>query len=179
MEKYSLYTDFENYVKENQKLINFLEEEQSLLNDYVNPIIKSMTHIMKQTEDSIETDVINLFSVGFNLLFENIEQLKLYLRQLNNDYELFEKMSLYIKIIFYLEELKVEINKDVENDNANDIKSIDEALDFFEEIIVSNILFNEFELDKYLNLYYELLDKYAEVYLMVDAFSEYCTTYGI
>ena len=35
-------------------------------------------------------------------LFENLEQIKLYLRQLNNDYKLLDKMSLYIKIVFDL-----------------------------------------------------------------------------
>ncbi len=179
MGKYSLYTDFENYVKENQLLINFLEKEQSLLNDYVSPIIKTMTYIMKQTADIVESNLLDIFNFGFNLLFENIEQLKLYLRQLNNDYKLFDKMSLYIKIIFDLEELKVELIKDTENDYENDIKSIDKTLDFFEEIIIPNISLNEFELDKYLNLYYEFLGKYSEINLMVDVFSEYCGTYGI
>jgi len=180
-----LYTDFENYVNENEHLISFLENENSLLNEYIAPIIKSLTYLMKMVDDDDEeptNDFLVIFKYGFDYLFENLEQIKLYLRQLNNDYPLLDKMSLYIKIVFDLEELKIEIDKnhDIEQDEKmTDINRIDDALEFFEENIVPKVVINEFELDKFLNLYYELLEKYTEVVLMSDAFIEYCATYGI
>ncbi len=185
MEDYSLHSDFESYLKENERLISFLEENNSLLNEYISPIVKSLVFLMnnmKTEENEITEDAKEIFEFGFHYLFENIEQLKLYLRQLNNDYQLLEKMALYIKIVFNLEELKVEIEKNEEIDateREHDINRIDDALEFFEENIVPNIVINEFELDQYLILYYELLDKYPDIILMSDAFSEYCASFGI
>lgn len=181
----SLYSDFENYVNENGQLISYLENEHSLLNEFISPIIKSLSYLMsmiKIEEQEPSKDVQDLFEYGFKYMFENLEQIKLYLRQLNNDYTLLDKMSLYIKIVFDLEELKLEIDKNQEIDEEEktfDLKRIDESLEFFEENIVPKVVINEFELDKYLNLYYELLDKYTELTLMSDAFIEYCATYGI
>ncbi len=182
----TIYTDFENYIKENNHLISFLEENNSLLNEYISPIIKSLTYLKQMIENEEEEktvhDIHAIFEYGFNFLFENLEQIKLYLRQLNNDYKLLEKMSLYIKIVFDLEELKLEIEKNKEIDEEekeNDMNKIDDALEFFEENIVPKVVINEFELDKYLNLYYDLLDKYTELVLMSDAFLEYCAIYGI
>ncbi|QVK19443.1 hypothetical protein KHQ81_07110 [Mycoplasmatota bacterium] len=181
----TLYSDFENYVNENGQLISHLENEQSLLNEFITPIIKSLSYlmlIMKAEEEEPSKDVQELFEYGLNYMFENLEEIKLYLRQLNNDYTLLDKMSLYIKIVFDLEELKLEIEKNQEIDEEEksyDLKRIDQSLEFFEENIVPNVVINEFELDKYLNLYYELLDKYTELTLMSEAFIEYCAAYGI
>ncbi|NLG80973.1 MAG: hypothetical protein GX490_00415 [Bacilli bacterium] len=115
-------------------------------------------------------------------MFENIEQIKLYLRQLNNDYKLLDKMAFYIKIVFDLEELKLEIEKtnDIEQaEKEKDIKAIDEMLEFFEENIVPDVTFNDLELDNYLRRYYDILDKYRDIPLIADAFMEYCAMYGI
>src|SRR5690606_8541302 len=100
-----LYQDFESYLKENEKLITHLEKNHSLLSEYVLPIKKALVFLRKLDElDEIDSEAQVIFEYGFNYLFENLEQIKLYLRQLNNDYELLDKMSLYIKIVFDLEE---------------------------------------------------------------------------
>ncbi|HEY8365338.1 MAG TPA: hypothetical protein VIK84_07165 [Haloplasmataceae bacterium] len=180
----TLYSDFENYIKENNNLIEYLKSNNSILDEYVSPIIKSLSFLVKmaQIEDKITAETELIFQYGFNYLFENLEQIKLYLRQLHNDYKLLDKMSFYIKIVFDLEELKLEINKNesiTEKDKQKDINLIDEALEFFEDNIVPDVAINEFELDKYLHLYYDLLDKYSELEFMIDVFNEYCATYGI
>lgn len=178
-----LYQDFESYLKENEKLITHLEKNHSLLSEYVLPIKKALVFLRKLDElDEIDSEAQVIFEYGFNYLFENLEQIKLYLRQLNNDYELLDKMSLYIKIVFDLEELKFEIDKSEtidEDEKQNDINKIDEALQFFEDNIVPQIAINEFELDKYLNLYYDLQNKYTDLVFMSEAFKEYCSVYGI
>src|SRR5690554_592383 len=98
----TLFTDFENYINENSNLITYLKDHNSLLDEYVTPIIKSLTFLMKmsQVEKEISEEAEVIFEYGFNYLFENLEQIKLYLRQLHNDYELLDKMSFYIKIVF-------------------------------------------------------------------------------
>ncbi len=179
-----LYNDFVNYIKENNKLISFLEENKSLLTDYISPIIKSLTFLAKiaESDENNSEEIQSIFDYGLSYLFENLEQLKLYLRQLNNDYQLLDKMSFYIKIVFDLEELKMEIEKcdDIDKEEKNkDINRIDDVLEFFEDNIVPNVVINEFELDNYLKLYYDLLNKYTNIVLANEAFNEYCSIYGI
>lgn len=177
-----LYLDFENYLKENEVLVTHLESNNSLLSEYIIPIKKALIFLKQMEDKDIVDDVEVIFEYGFSYLFDNLEQIKLYLRQLGNDYDLLDKMSLYIKIVFDLEELKFEIDKNEtidENEKLNDINKIDEALQFFEDNIVPHIAINEFELDRYLNLYYDLLNKYTDVVFMSDAFKEYCAIYGI
>lgn len=178
----SLYKDFINYVNDNHQLISYLEESQSILNDYVAPIIKALYYLNKIAKEDTSREIEDVFQFGVNYLFENIEQIKLYLRQLNNDYKLLDKMAFYIKIVFDLEELKLEIEKtnDIEQaEKQKDIKAIDEMLEFFEENIVPDVTFNDLELDNYLRRYYDILDKYRDIPLIADAFMEYCAMYGI
>jgi hypothetical protein len=180
----TLFSDFENYIKENEGLILYLQTSKSILDDYISPIIRSLTFLAKLSNFEAENDNEGqiIFEYGYNYLFENLEQIKLYLRQLYNDYKLLDKMSLYIKIVFDLEELKLEIDKNEaidERDKQTDINEIDEVLSFFEDNIVPDFVINEFELDKYLKLYYDLLAKYTDLVLMGDAFRDYCAAYGI
>lgn len=180
----SLYNDFINYVNENHQLITYLDESQSVLNDYVGPIIKALYYLNKISEEDedVNKEIEDVFQFGVNYLFENIEQIKLYLRQLNNDYQLLDKMAFYIKVVFDLEELKLEIDKvsDIDQDEKErDIKIIDEILEFFEENIVPDVTFNELELDNYLSSYYDMIDKYRDIPLTAEAFMEYCASYGI
>ena len=179
-----LYQDFQNYIRENNQLISYLEKNNSLLAEYIVPIKKALIFLeqIKKIDKKATNEVEVIFEYGFSYLFENLEQIKLYLRQLYNDYDLLDEMSFYIKIVFDLEELKLEIDKHEtidEDEKINDINKIDEALQFFEDNIVPKIVINEFELDRYLNLYYDLLHKYTDLVLMSEAFKEYCAMYGI
>jgi hypothetical protein len=185
MEKYSLYTDFQNYINENYELLYRLESEESILDDFTSPIIKTLTYLYGKAledEDTISKEDKQIFEFGFQFLFENIEQIKLYLKQLNNDFELLEKRSFYIKMIFNAEELKVEINKNTElsaNEIKKDLEKLDEILNFFENLIDVEIEINDELLNAYMIAYNDICNKYDTIVLMSDAFILYCNTYGI
>ncbi|MDF2698740.1 MAG: hypothetical protein K0Q49_296 [Haloplasmataceae bacterium] len=179
LENFSVFKDFESYVTENEKLINYLNN--SLLNDLIIPIVKTLTYLENlDKEDELSIDNIEIFEFGFEYLFENLEQIKIYLHQFKNNYEVLEAKSVYIKMIFQLEEFKVELTKKEETDTEmkRDLKKIDEAINFFDESLTSTIII-EHELEDYLRFYYELTDKYDDIYLVSDSFNEYCANYGI
>lgn len=184
MENYSVFSDFEHYVRENEEIITFLEQEQSLLNDYVAPIVRALNYIkkLKETEDEEFTqDDEDIFKYGFDYLFENIEQIKLYIHQLENDYYLLEKRSYYVKMVFQLEELKVELEKMERSDEITEnLQLIDKLLEYFETYITKeDILIDETEMNQNISQFYHLFDQYNEIVLLTDAFNAYCATYGI
>lgn len=181
MENYSIFTDFQHYIEENKELIDYLEEHESLLDEFVSPIIKALNYLnklQKKNNQGLAEDDQAIFSYGFDYLFENIEQIKLYIHQFHGSFELLEKKSPYIKIIFQLEELKVELEKMEEEPKVkSSLTLIQDLLDYFEGVIDSEEL--PMDLESKIISYYELLNEYNDVLMIADAFNEYCATYGI
>jgi hypothetical protein len=185
MEHYSIFEDFAHYVEENYDLISFLEMNDSILNDYVAPIIKTLTYLKKlkevQEEELNEEDEA-IFAFGFEYLFENIEQIKLYLKQLEDDYFNLEQNSFYINMVFQLEELKVELQKMEENEagREQDLHLINQLLEYMESLIaIDSVVMDDQKLQESIENYERLYQKYEEVVRLTDAFHEYCATYGI
>jgi hypothetical protein len=184
MEQYSIFEDFAHYVEENYDLISFLEMNDSILNDYVSPIIKTLTYLKKLKEveeEALSEEDASIFDFGFEYLFENIEQIKLYYKQLNEDYFNLEQNSFYIHMVFQLEELKVELLK-MEDlaDKEKDLALIEQLLDYFESLIaVEPIKVEDETMQESIESFELLYQKYDEVVRLTDAFHEYCATYGI
>ena len=153
------------------------------MNVFVSPVIKAL-ELFDRTKGAgrkeLDEEDEMIFEYGFDFLFENIEQIKLYLQAFEGDYEKLEKNSLYIRLIFELEELKVEIEKMDEkpDDSSKDLSHIDQLLDYFEGLMESNER-DETVFERMMILFYALFEKYDDVVLIADAFSEYCATYGI
>lgn len=189
MEIYSMFEDFEHYIQENYELIQYIEAKGSLLNDYVGNIIKALTFLktLKEREgESWNQDDEMIFAYGFDFLFENIEQIKLYLKAFDGDYERLEKKSLYIRLVFELEELKVELEKREEKPEGyeDDINTINQLLEFFESLIeaddeTEDTLKEGKPFDHYVRQFEALFNKYEDVVLVADAFKAYCDSYGI
>lgn len=184
LEDYSVFSDFEYYLNENEELIDYLEAKNSLLNVFIRPVIKTLNYLIEQNNlegKELDQEEEIIFAYGFDYLFENLEQIKLYLKSFNGDYELLEKKSLYIRFVFELEELKLELEKrEVKSDDVeDDIQQMDMLLDYFEGLIETDAK-DEQKFEKMVLLYYTLFDKYKEdVVLITEAFSAYCATYGI
>lgn len=184
MYAYSLFSDFQKYLDENEKIINFLNDNNSILNEFVLPIIKTLSYLdklAKENDEGLSKSDYQIFEFGIEYLFEKNEQIKLYLKQFNNSYDLLEKMSLYIKIIFNLEEYIVELKKEINYDKKeieNDLNLINDCIRFFEDYI-NNKDNMDSNLDEFLNNYYYIRNKYNDITLIADAFIRYCNNYGI
>lgn len=186
MDAYTVYDDFLSYIQENDSIITFLEDNHSILNDFVEPVIKTLNYLNKQkiSEGSeLNHEDFDIFQFGFEYLFENVEQIKLYLEGFNQDFLLLEEKSFYIKMVFQLEELKLELEKKSDIDATtmeHDLSFIDEALSFFEDLVHSKQnLYDEHKMNQYIVKFNELYEEYDDIVLLSDAFDQYCSTYGI
>lgn len=187
--EYSVFDDFEHYINENYELIQYLEAKESILNDFVGNVIKALRFLINlkhQEGKALDLEDEMIFTYGFDFLFENVEQLKLYLKLFDGDYERLEKKSLYIRFVFELEELKVEIEKREEKPEGyeEDLKLMNELLDYFEGLIeaekeVENQLKEDLDFERKVMQFYSLFKKYDDVVLITDAFKAYCASYGI
>lgn len=182
MDTYDIYKDYSSYLKENEELITKLQQSNSLLTEYIDPIIKALGYLQTQKEYHAEEYTAEdeaIFSAGFNCLFENLEQIKLYLHALNDDYSLLDRHSYYIKLIFDLEEIKVELEK-LDEQPLNDIKKIAKSLEFFEQLISpQSSEIDEDELGKHLKIWESMQKKYDFIIPLTVAFNEYCESVGI
>ncbi|ERJ13683.1 hypothetical protein [Haloplasma contractile] len=184
-QKFSVYNDYKQYIEENEKIIHFLRDNDSMLNTYVSPIIKSIGALKAYVDGEdreLNQEEINIVEFGFNYLFENLEQIKLYLKQFNGDLLALESKSYLINIIFELEEYKEEIEKDHELDQSEkeqDLKQINAILTYLESILtVENHKESEL-LNAYIQKFYDLKSKYKDVVVAAHAFEEYCAEFGI
>ena len=108
------YLDYEAYRKENKSFSDLIENNSFMCYNRISDIIFVLDKIAEKAKDEelIDDEVENIFDIGFDQLYTELEFLKsLYKNELNNDLFLFKK---YDQAIHY-SLLLSEILSDLEN----------------------------------------------------------------
>lgn len=100
--------DYKSYKKANQKFLNLLEENSSLVYERLYDLLKVLGYIELQVDQNIKLsdELAFIFDVGYSFLHEQLEELKLYYSNyFNNDLILLLEKELFLNYILYIDDL--------------------------------------------------------------------------
>ena len=123
------YKDYSQYISENKKIINILNDNGSIIYDRIDDAISALDIISDYAKKSnkLEEEIETIFEVGFTYIHEQLELIKIYFYDyFKGDYLLFKQFEKAIYYILFIDDL-CEVLDEMEY-------LTDERRDYFENI---------------------------------------------
>ena len=124
-----IINDYKNYIKDNENLINNIKNFNiyGRLSDALN--VMNFICAMKDTQGTIDQDLVIIFETGFDYIQDTLETIKIYLHNYFNDnYKELKKYDYVINYLLYLDDI-TDVLKEKKLYDENKLKFIGETLD--------------------------------------------------
>lgn len=144
-------SDFKEWYLENATFIDRLHYKGSILFDKVKDIIDSLAYMINIDESEIDSDMENIFDIGYAYLYAYISELKIYSKNYFQDN--FNDLLAYDKVInyiFYVNDLKeLLVGNDLYHDEVRE--DLEYILNKGEEIVSKRLEVTDEILDDFEN----------------------------
>ena len=143
-----MVNDFKSWVKENEELINFLKENDSLIMARYNDIMMVLSYLSKK-EENLDADLSVIYDFGFSYIYDRFDYIKEFIKTyFDGDRVEFLKYEQLINYYIYLEDLH-DVIEEREMDVALYQKRLDAIAKEIIEVIKERIEFNDQLVDKF------------------------------
>lgn len=170
--------DYKKWFEKNSDFLNKLYRQGSILYDRIEDVVALMnvlcderwaSLLFNKDIDQFE-DVEKLFELGYNFLYERVNEIQYYLKyNFNDDIKELKKYESLINYTFYIDELleALEDRKELYDKVSKELKPIQEKLD---TIITNKENYNIDILDEYNLIISSVVPDDTELYTIVDIF---------
>lgn len=143
-------TEYKEYMSQNSDFIKMLKDNDSLIYNRYEDIIKTISYIdfLVEKYTNVEEEYETFYEVGFGFLYNQLEEVKIYYKNyFNSDYEEFKKYESVMIYALYADDLKETlIEEDLYNQTFKD--AYDKLSEAVEEVLQNKLEVTDSLFDK-------------------------------
>ena len=134
-------TEYKEYMSQNSDFIKMLKDNESLIYNRYEDIIKTISYIdfLVEKYTNVEEEYETFYEVGFGFLYNQLEEVKLYYKNyFNSNYDEFKNYESVMIYALYADDLKETlIEEELYNDTFKD--AYNKLLDKVEEVLQNKL----------------------------------------